>query len=146
MLFERIAPYIASSPRKVLWLINVYRLIKANDEYAEELVADESARMALITQLVLVSRSPEDFNAWYRFIAQSKPSSLVKQLLSQLETQDSPFASNPRAENLKFLLHVGLKQLQGDDVEHVSLLTMLKYGELAQRYSFALPASPGGHA
>lgn len=146
LLFERVVPYIASSPRKVLWLINVYRLIKANDEYAEELVTNRDARMALVTQLVLVSKSPEDFKAWYEFLVQSTPSFTIRDFLWNLETEGSPFASNPRRNELSLLLHAGFSTLDSSAIEPVRLLTLLKYGDLAQRFSFALPASPGGHS
>lgn len=145
-LFERIAPYVASSPRKVVWFINVYRIIKANDEYASELVADEGARMALITQLALVSRSPGDFNEWFQYLTQCTPGSGANDLFWDGETEDGLFATNPRKTQLLDLLHAGFQQLHFKGVEPVPLVTLLKYGELAQRYSFALPAHEASEA
>lgn len=145
-LFERIAPYVASSPRKVVWFINVYRLIKANDEYASELVDDEGARMALITQLALVSRSPGDFNEWFQYVTQRTPGSGANDVFWDGETENSLFATNPRKMQLLDLLHAGFKQLHFEGVEPVPLVTLLKYGELAQRYSFALPAHEASKA
>lgn len=146
MLFERIVPYLASSPRKVLWLINVYRLIKANDEYADELMDDDGARMALITQLVLVSKSPEDFRTWYELLRRMKPGEMVKDVLWEVDLDEGPFASNPRRKQLSAMLYTGFDKLHFNETAQVSLVTLLKYGELAQRYSFALPAIASGHA
>ncbi|HEY1129075.1 MAG TPA: hypothetical protein VGF12_06705, partial [Roseateles sp.] len=62
------------------------------------------------------------------------------------ETENSLFATNPRKMQLLDLLHAGFKQLHFEGVEPVPLVTLLKYGELAQRYSFALPAHEASKA
>ena len=70
----------------------------------------------------------------------------MKDVLWQVDQDEGPFASHPRRDQLSAMLYTGFDKLHFDETEQVSLLTLLKYGELAQRYSFALPAGSASEA
>jgi len=140
--FERIVPYVASTPRKVLWLVNVYRLLKAHDEYAADLQSPDAC-MALISQLVLASRDPEGFNDWCDFLQGCEPDGNVDGIVSEFGTQEREQERKGRDRRFESLLQLSLTKLGTDDLISVGQPIVMKYAELARRYSFAtVPHNP----
>jgi len=147
-ILHRLVPYVASSPRRILWLTNAYRLIKANDDYATELSTREAASQALITQLVLVAVDPSNFETWRRHLRLARSNTDVQTLLFALEHgwdqgsvpagQENATVIPTSARNVFDVLTFGLD----DPAIDVSLLK--KYADLARRYSFATADSYSG--
>lgn len=142
---RRLVPYVAATPRRILWLTNAYRLIKANDEYATELSTSAAASQALISQLVLVAADPANFDIWYRHLSLAPGDTDIDDLLFALrngwnEGQVHPGMENSTtvpttAQQVFDILGTGLMA----PGIHVPLLR--KYAELSRRHSFAIGAS-----
>ena len=137
-LLERIAPYVADTPRKVLWLVNVYRLVKANDDYGPELMTSADACMAFITQLALVSREPGRYADWLKHQEDFKPESEAIEVIDGYRAKLMQ-SGTMDAEDALFVgtLVEGLSELGTEQFSSVSQSTLLNYAWLARRYSFS---------
>lgn len=126
-------PYFVSSPRKLLWFVNAFRVLKATSVPLGQ-SDEEQQDFMIIMQLALASISPKEFRTWLAALkGVEEPQSLgvmVDKLLGSQHPSSFWIAAHTAASHAK---HHGY--------ELFDPAMLQRYGRRAQRFCFSAPES-----
>lgn len=124
-------PYFVSSPRKLLWFVNAFRVLKATSVPLRE-NDEEQLDFAIIMQLALASISTKEFHAW----------------LAALNGFEGPQSLGSMINDFPWPKHSSLFWSAADKAAHHAKLygyelfdpgMLLRYGRRAHRFCFSAP-------
>jgi len=128
-----LAPYIASSPRRVLRFLNVYRLIKAglNTQDIDDLAT--GGFKPLMLSLAIATGMAKTFPEWIVFLDRSPENFTIETFRSVL--REHPWSAGVNLEQLRSLLVAYEKSVAS--TKTLDAAKVLKhYATIAKRYSF----------
>lgn len=124
-------PYFVSSPRKLLWFINAFRLLKATSSPLSQR-DEEMHDFAIIMQLALASISPTEYHKWLAALDQFEESASL----------DFMFDESPKSSKEHVFWAAAYKAAdraaeEGFEVFDPNVLR--HYGRRAHRFCFSVP-------
>ncbi|TIN77491.1 P-loop NTPase fold protein [Mesorhizobium sp.] len=127
---DTVAPFTGRTPRRALRFLNTYRVIKASLNAVEVARLEAGGYRSLMTQLAIVTGSPDLRHIWSAALGLSKSQVDLADLSERLAE------AKISAQNSALLLGA-LAALTNRDPHDLDLVVDLKhYGEIARRYSF----------
>jgi len=145
-----LAPYVGGTPRRALRFLNVYRVIKASLA-AKDLrtLEDKGGYRSLMTQLAIVTGSPDLMQPWCAALAGAAPGSTFESLALALQGNQTITAASDKAMfdgAIKAFSTPAISGASGtgsgesqevvNEALRNALVDLKQYGALARRYSF----------